>query len=42
MFPVRLMLIGMAVGLVELILRTHLGASVYNEEAAPRAKAAGA
>jgi hypothetical protein len=42
MFPVRLMLIGMAVGLVELILGTHLGASVYNEEAAPKAKAAGA
>ena len=42
MFPVRLMLIGMAVGLVELILGTHLGASFYNEEAAPKAKAAGA
>lgn len=42
MFPVRLMLIGMAVGLVELILGTHLGAGLYQEESPPRAKAAGA
>ena len=42
LFPVRLMLIGLAVGLVELILGTHLGAGIYQEEPAPSAKAAGA
>jgi hypothetical protein len=42
MFPIRLMLIGIAFGLAELILATQLGASFYKEEADPPAKAAGA
>jgi hypothetical protein len=42
MFPVRLMLIGIAAGLVEIIVATQLGASLYKEDAAPAVKAAGA
>ncbi|MCE5306685.1 MAG: hypothetical protein LLG20_03495 [Acidobacteriales bacterium] len=41
MFPVRLMLIGIAAGLIEVILATQLGAWFYKEEEAPVAKAAG-
>jgi len=40
MFPMRLMLIGIAVGLVEIIVATQLGASLYKEDAAPMAKTA--
>lgn len=42
LFPVRLMLIGIAVGLVEVIVGTQLGACIYKEDAAPQARAAGA
>lgn len=41
MFPIRLMLIGIAAGLVEVIVATQLGASIYKEEAVPAVKAAG-
>jgi hypothetical protein len=42
MFPVRLMLIGIAAGLVEVIVGTQLGGWIYCEETAPKARAAGA
>jgi hypothetical protein len=42
LFPVRLMLIGIAVGLVELILGTHLGARIYQEDPAPGSPAGSA
>ncbi len=42
MFPIRLMLIGIAVGLVELILGTQLGAAIYQEAPASGAQAASA
>jgi hypothetical protein len=41
MFPVRLMLIGIATGLIEVILGTQLGASFYKEGEAPVTKVAG-
>jgi hypothetical protein len=41
-FPVRLMLIGIAAGLVELILGTQLGAAIYQEDHVPKAQATGA
>ena len=42
MFPARLMLIGIAVGLFEVIVATQLGASLYKEDTAPVARAADA
>lgn len=42
MFPMRLMLIAVAVGLVETLLATQLGAYVYKEQVAPEARSAAA
>ena len=40
MFPMRLMWIGVGVGLVEMLIGTILGAWVYKEESAPAAMSA--
>lgn len=37
LFPLRLLLIGVAVGLVEILIGTNLGAYVYKEEESPGA-----
>jgi hypothetical protein len=40
LFPARLMLIGLGVGLVEILLATQVGAYVYKESGAPASVAA--
>jgi hypothetical protein len=41
-FPLRLMLIGLAVGLVEVLIGAQLGAWIYKEESAPSGVSAAA